>query len=152
MAAFIVADSSVFILGKSLEGEVITVPSVERELKDIRSKMKFQISSVRIESPSKQALLDAQKAARETGDLTLLSGTDLDLLAKALELQAVLATDDYALQNVAVHLGLKVEPVVQHGIRRKVVRLRRCFACGKTYEEDICPVCGTPPRRRKKGW
>ncbi|MDI9617182.1 MAG: hypothetical protein QFX31_07455 [Methanothrix sp.] len=148
---YIVADASVFILGKPLKGEVITVPAVEQELKDIRSRIKLQISDVRIEPPTKEALKRATDAARETGDLSRLSQTDLEVLAKAIEYDAVLATDDYALQNVAVHLGLRVEPVVQRGIRRFIKRTQRCPGCGRAFEGDLCPVCGTPPRGRKRG-
>ncbi len=149
---YVVADASVFIVGKLLKGEVITVPSVEQELKDLRSKIKFEIANVRIEAATSDALRRAREAARETGDLPRLSETDLEVLAKAIEYGATLATDDYALQNVAVHLGLKVEPVAQRGIKRFIKRTQRCAGCGRAFEGDICPVCGTPPRKRKKGW
>ncbi|HOT07207.1 MAG: Endoribonuclease Nob1 [Methanosaeta sp. PtaB.Bin039] len=149
MGAYIVADSSVFILGKELPGEVITVPSVVRELKDIRSRMRFQISDIRVESPSGRSLARVRMAAEETGDLRALSATDLEILAKALELGAAVATDDYALQNLAAHLDLKIEPVAQPGIRRSRVRKQRCYACKNAYEGDSCPVCGTPPRSGK---
>ncbi|NYT02370.1 MAG: hypothetical protein GKC10_06420 [Methanosarcinales archaeon] len=152
MAGYIVADASVFILGKELQGEVITVPSVERELKDIRSRMRLQISQVRVEEPTREALGRAVQAARETGDISTLSSTDLDLLGKAVECQGTIATDDYAVQNVALHLGIAIEPVAQHGIRRKLKRSQKCPGCGRPFEGDLCPVCGTPPRKRKKEW
>ena len=152
MVALIVADSSVFIYGKALEGEVVTVPGVEAELKDIRSRMRLQISGVRIEAPSAEALERARATARETGDDAVLSEVDMELLAKALELSARLATDDYALQNVALHLGIKVEPVAQPRIRKIVKRTQRCIGCGRPFEGEECPVCGTPAKRRKGGY
>ena len=152
MVALIVADSSVFIYGKVLEGEVVTVPGVEAELKDIRSRMRLQISGVRIEAPSKDSLERARATARETGDDAVLSEVDMELLAKALELSARLATDDYALQNAALHLGLKVEPVAQPRIRKIVKRTQRCIGCGRPFEGEECPVCGTPAKRRKVGY
>jgi UPF0271 protein len=152
MVALIVADSSVFIYGKPLAGEVVTVPGVEAELKDIRSRMRFQISGVRIEAPSAKALERARIAARETGDDAVLSEVDLELLAKALELSVKLATDDYALQNVALHLGIEVEPVAQPRIRKIVKRTRRCIGCGRPFEGEECPVCGTPAGKRKGGY
>ncbi len=151
MVALIVADSSVFIYGKALEGEVVTVPGVEAELKDIRSRMRLQISGARVEAPSKGSLDRARAAAQETGDDAVLSEVDLELLAKALELSAKLATDDYALQNAALHLGIKVEPVAQPRIRKIVKRTQRCIGCGRPFEGEECPVCGTPARRRKGG-
>jgi UPF0271 protein len=152
MCALIVADSSVFICGKALEGEIVTVPGVEGELKDIRSRMRLQISGVRIEAPSSEALERARAAARETGDNAVLSEVDLELLAKALELSACLATDDYALQNAALHLGLRVETVAQPRIRKIVKRTQRCIGCGRPFEGEECPVCGTPAKKRKGGY
>lgn len=150
MCAYVVADSSVFILGKRPEGEVITVPSVEAELKDIRSKSLLHIFDVRVESPSATAVKAARAAARETGDIAVLSEADLDVLAKAFELGAMIATDDYAVQNVALHLGLDVEPVGQPVIKRRMKRVQRCSGCGRTFEGDACPDCGTPRKARAR--
>jgi UPF0271 protein len=152
MCAFIVADASLFIWGKrpEIEGELITVPAVERELKDLRSKSLLHIYGTRVESPSAEALQRARKAAEETGDISVLSSADLEVLAKALEYEATLATDDYALQNVALHLGLKIEPVGQPAIKRKMRRVQRCMACGRAFEGEACPDCGTPKKRRER--
>ena len=150
MCACIVADSSVFILGKRLEGELITVPAVERELKDIRSRLLLQICGARVESPSANALKRATEAARETGDIRVLSQADLEVLAKALEYQARLATDDYAVQNVALHLGIPIEPIGQPIIKKRIKHTLKCFGCGATFEGEACPDCGTPFRRKKR--
>lgn len=143
------ADTSVFIWGKMPEGELITVPAVEQELKDLRSKAIFSISEVRVESPSGEALKKARQAAQETGDIRVLSTTDLEVLAKAVEYRASVATDDYALQNVALHLGLKIEPIGQPAIKRKLRRVQRCHACGEAFDGEACPECGTPAKRRR---
>ena len=145
------ADSSVFIYGKDLDGVVVTVPGVEGELKDISSRMRLQISDVKIEPPSKEMIDNAQQAALETGDAQVLSEVDLEVLAKALELDAVLATDDYAVQNVALHLGLLVEPVAQPRIKKVIKRkiIMKCAGCGRPFQGDECPICGTPARRNK---
>jgi UPF0271 protein len=150
MCACIVVDSSVFILGKKLEGELITVPAVECELKDIRSKSLLGIYGARVESPCADSLDKATKAAHETGDIRVLSRADLEVLAKALEYDAVLATDDYAVQNVALHLGISIEPIVQPVIKRRMKRVLKCYACGAKYDGEACPDCGTPARRKKR--
>ena len=147
---YVVADASVFIWGKRPEGELITVPAVEAELKDIRTKSLLHIFEARVESPSPQARKAAQHAAAETGDLKALSSADLDVLAKALEYRAVLATDDYALQNVALHLGLKIEPIGQPRIKRMLKHVQRCQGCGSRFEGEACPDCGTPARKKKR--
>lgn len=147
---YVVADASVFIWGKRPEGELITVPAVEAELKDIRTKSRLFLFEARVESPSSQAMRAARSAAAETGDLKSLSPADLEVLAKALEYRAVLATDDYALQNVALHLGLKIEPIGQPRIKRKLKHVQRCHGCGHRFEGEACPDCGTPARKKKR--
>jgi UPF0271 protein len=146
---YVVADASVFIWGKRPDGELITTPAVEAELKDIRTKSLLHIFEARVEGPTLQALKIVQKAALETGDIKVLSPADLEVLAKALEYRAVLATDDYALQNVALHLGLEIEPVGQPRIKRELKRVQKCQGCGKRFEGEACPDCGTPARKKK---
>jgi UPF0271 protein len=152
MDVYVVADASVFIWGKRPDGELISSPAVEAELKDLRSRSRFHIFGARAEAPSSQALKAARQAAEETGDIMVLSSADLEVLALAHEHGAVLATDDYALQNVALHLGLKIEPVGQQAIKRKLRRVRRCRACGHVLEvnENTCPDCGTPATKKKR--
>jgi len=147
---YVVADASVFIWGKRPAGELITVPAVEAELKDIRTKSLLAIFEARVESPTSQARKAAERAAAETGDLKVLSPADLDVLAKALEYRAILATDDYALQNVALHLGLKIEPIGQPRIKRLLKHVQRCQGCGRSFEGEACPDCGTPARKKKR--
>ena len=147
---YVVADASVFIWGKRPAGELITVPAVEAELKDIRTKSLLHIFEARVESPTSLARKAAQHAATETGDLKALSSADLDVLAKALEYRAILATDDYALQNVALHLGLKIEPIGQPRIKRLLKHVQRCQGCGSRFEGEACPDCGTPARKKKR--
>ncbi|MGB4678689.1 NOB1 family endonuclease, partial [Methanothrix sp.] len=145
-----VADASVFIWGKRPQGELITVPAVEAELKDIRARSRLYIYDTRVEGPSSMALKAARGAAEETGDIRSLSAADLEVLAKALELRATLATDDYALQNVALHLGLKIEPIGQPRIKKKRKYIQRCQGCGRRFEGEACPDCGTPAGKRKR--
>ena len=110
----------------------------------------LHIFEARVESPTSQALKDAREAAAKTGDIAVLSAADLEVLAKALEYGAVLATDDYALQNVALHLGLRIEPIGQPRIRRELCRVLKCQGCGKSFEGEACPDCGTPARKKKR--
>jgi UPF0271 protein len=147
---YIVADASVFIWGKRPEGELITTPAVVAELLDIRTKSMLHIFEARVESPTSRALNEAREAATKTGDIRVLSPADLEVLAKALEYRAVLATDDYALQNVALHLGLKIEPIGQPRIKRKLMHVQRCHGCGERFEGEVCPDCGTPFRKKKR--
>jgi UPF0271 protein len=84
---------------------------------------------------------------QQSGDAGMLSTTDLGLLALALDVGGTVVTDDFALQNVALHLEVPILPIHQ---RRAKVRTGkyRCIGCGR-YGEDhgSCPVCGSPMKR-----
>ena len=114
-----IADSAVFIMGKPVDAiRTITVPSVVEELKSSESKLRFDLAreqGLGVELPSREALERVAEVSGVSKDREELSLTDVDVLAKAYDLkeEAVLLTDDYAVQNVANILGIKVEPVVQ---------------------------------------
>jgi UPF0271 protein len=88
--------------------------------------------------------------AKTTTDITVLSTTDHDLLALALDLGADLYTDDFAIQNVALVLGVKTVPILQRKARR-VHWKYRCSGCGRYAKQDgECTVCGAPIKRKLK--
>lgn len=65
--------------------------------------------------------------------------------------EGVLLTDDYAVQNVASMLGIKVEPVVQKKIKDVLIWQKVCIGCKRKFDSgDICPVCGSPMRKGRK--
>ena len=151
MPAYI-ADSSVFILGMPLppppQNRTITTPDVLRELKDMQSKMALEAAvdqGMRIEPPLPHLVSKVCDHARATGDIARLSETDIGLLAKTLEYDGSLCTDDYAIQNVAESLGIKTEPIAQEQIRETFEWGMRCTGCGRRFEsgDQTCPVCGS---------
>jgi UPF0271 protein len=80
----------------------------------------------------------------------VLSPADRDILALALELGAVLITDDFAVQNVAHRLGIATRSIRQRPAR--AIRWRyRCSGCGRYWQEPgDCPVCGAQIKRKIK--
>ena len=147
-----IADSSVFILGMPLphspQNPIITTPDVLSELKDMQSRVAFEAavdSGMAIEAPLPHLVAEIRAHARATGDLDRLSGTDIGILAKALEHNGILYTDDYAIQNVASGLGIETKPIVQEQIRETFEWGRRCVGCGRKFESGLrtCPVCGS---------
>jgi len=112
-----IADSSLFIIGKRIEGNIVTVPSVANEIRDERSRTILELMDVRIEPPLQSFIGEVRSKARVTKDSEELSKTDIDVIAKALEYSrnedTILVTDDYAVQNTAIQLGIKVMPAGQ---------------------------------------
>ena len=143
-----IADSSIFIIGKRIEGNIITVPSVVDEIRDERSRTILELMNVRIEPPLQILIKEVMSKARTTKDSEELSKTDIGLLAKALEYtrneDTILITDDYAVQNTAIHLGIKVMPAGQKKIKDVLLWEKFCIGCKRRFPQgDDCPVCGT---------
>lgn len=154
---YYIADSAVFIMGYPVESTLlITVPSVVNELKSSEAASRFELArdvGARVEAPQSGMIEDVLNMAKHTRDVEELSATDIDVLAKALERKddATLLTDDYAVQNVAVMLGIDVKPVAQKKIRDILVWEKQCVGCRKRFDEgDVCPICGSDLKKRRK--
>lgn len=150
-----IADASLFIIRKRLEGNVITVPSVVDELHDENSRTTLELMNVRVEPPLSSFRKEVMTKAGITRDSEELSGTDIDILAKALEYShredTVLVTDDFAVQNTALQLGIKVMPAGQRKIRDVLIWEKQCIGCKRRFPQgDECPVCGSPMKKRRK--
>ncbi len=146
-------DASFFFSGLVLDGEIATPPSVVEELADLRSKGRLEAllaSGLSVIPPSAESLRRVAEAAGETGDTPRLSAADADLLALSLDLEATVVTDDYAVQNVALRLGLGVRGILQRKARPRRWKFR-CPGCNRRYEAaGTCPDCGSALKRTLK--
>jgi UPF0271 protein len=148
-----VLDASFFFGDFPVEGVIVTVPQVVDELRDIRAKGNFEkwcARGLRVQSPTEKSRKRVFLVASATKDITVISTTDHDLLALALDLGADLYTDDFAIQNIALALGVKTIPLLQRKARR-VHWKYRCSGCGRYAEHDgECRVCGAAIKRKLK--
>ncbi len=149
----LVLDASVFFSEMPVEEAAWTTPSVVGELGDLHAKCRFTAlaaTGLRVREPREEDLVRVDAAALRTGDAGVLSGTDRDILALALELEAVLVTDDFAVQNVAHRLEIGTRSIRQRPAR--AIRWRyRCSGCGRYWREPgECPVCGAAIKRKLK--
>ncbi len=155
----LVIDAAIFIQGIDVEG--YTTPKVIEEVRDPESKLFLEslisAGKVKVLMPSGESIEVIKMKALETGELDELSEADIEVLALAYELKAVLFTDDYNLQNIAKTLGIRFK-TLKRGIR-KVIRWRYvCIGCDKKFDREppggICPDCGSPvrllPRKQKR--
>ena len=128
-------------------------------------------------SPDRAALLDSMglvfcqpnqdsieltlDAAKESGDISGISETDLALLSLALERSALLITDDYRMQNIATVLGIEWQGVSQVGISEVWSWTFVCSGCGKEFDApkstnakrkqyEDCRDCGSTLRLKRK--
>ncbi|MCX6666020.1 MAG: nucleic acid-binding protein [Euryarchaeota archaeon] len=153
-----IVDTSVFLSGKPLHIEdatLITTSGVSSEIqpggRDFRSFELLQEKGLMIESPSKQSLKEMKAIAEKTGDIMRLSSADLEVLALAYDfskkenIEVIILTDDYSIQNVADVAHLVFQGFSQKGITKRFKWHWRCPGCGKQFNESIsiCSVCGT---------
>jgi UPF0271 protein len=90
-------------------------------------------------------LYKVESQAKITGDIERVSEADLEILSLALELRAILLTDDYSIQNIATKLGVEYKGISQEGIEKTIRWRNRCKGCGRYWEKmhESCPVCGS---------
>ncbi len=147
-----VLDAAAFLNSSFLpEGELYTTPSVLSELK---SEKRFLVpEDINVREPRQEFVGRVRRLAAYTGDDYWLSEADVDILALALEIGGTLVTDDFHVQNVAAHAGVKFEGITAE-IRERCIWRRVCPVCGKEYHPSkrVCPACGarlTLPRRTR---
>jgi UPF0271 protein len=148
-----VLDSSFFFYDLPIEGELFTTGSVVSELKDLRSKGKLEqllAAGLIVTDPLPGSVREVAAAAIKTGDSPVLSVTDHDLLALAKERDAILYTDDFAVQNIASALGIRTQPMQQRRARQ-IQWKYRCSGCGRYADKPgECLVCGAEVKRKLK--
>ena len=150
-----VLDTSALLTGKPFPGKLWTTAGVVSELQGLgEERLLDPILDIVlfVAQPQHTILEEIDCVARASGDARTLSDTDRELLALAKEKGARLVTDDYAMQNVAVSLGIAYTGIDQKEITEKVVWGFRCKGCGRSFEEPPadCPVCGSPVIRKRK--
>ena len=144
----------------------VCAPSQRVELERLSPARAMLVEAVNIEwrPVSKAAMEQAVAAATVSGDLPRLSDVDLDVLALALEANAVLYTDDYRMQNTHKLAGGAVEAVVNVASKHVWIWEQRCTGCGavsavdgevKRSKHDVvgeCRVCGSALKvKRRRG-
>src|SRR4030042_4323041 len=123
--------------------EIITVQEVVEEVKDRVSSMKLSGLRFKIIEPSKTAIDEIKKIAKETGDLEKLSATDIKVLALSKEKNCTVISDDRNVQNIAEKLNIKYVSIFNKKITKLIVWKKFCKNCRKKYDKgNVCSVCG----------
>lgn len=152
-----VLDTMAFMQGLGLSGEMdfYTVPGVENELRGSEDRERFDhfrdIGLV-IQEPTQSSLDSIIQRSGVTGDDKRLSDVDISLLALALDLDAVIVTDDYSIQNMADELSIGYMTLTEQGIKKVIIWELRCTGCGRVWDKkyDECPVCGLDIKTKVK--
>ncbi|HEQ78990.1 MAG TPA: ribonuclease VapC [Euryarchaeota archaeon] len=146
-----VLDSGAIIFGVDLKGAVTTNLIID-EVKSRNATWNLETlenDGLEVLTPKSEWLKKAREGAKGSGDLRKLSKADISIIALALELDGIILTDDYAVQNVASILSLKCLPVEKEKIGKVLKWEWLCKKCKKKLEsEDECPICGGTAYRR----
>ena len=147
-----VLDASAFVHDYTTDDRTASVPEVAEELTG-ETAYRFDAeegAGMRVHVPADETVARVRRAAGDTGDDGVLSRTDRRLLAAALELDAVLVTDDYAVQNVAETLDVETEVIARDGIEERRDWRFQCRGCGREFDDDEgrCPICGSELTRK----
>ncbi|WP_435319526.1 NOB1 family endonuclease [Haloarchaeobius sp. TZWSO28] len=147
-----VLDSSAFINEYHTSNDTATIPMVRDELEgeSVYRYDAMEGAGMHVHIPDTETTERVRRAARETGDLDVLSDTDIRLVAASFELDGTLVTDDYAMQNVAEKLNVGVEVIARDGIDERRDWRFQCAGCGREFDEnkDRCPICGSALSRK----
>ena len=150
-----VLDSVAFLTRRHPQGELLPVSGVEPELVNRRSReyhAQLAAAGMQVSVADVAAREQVETTSQETGDGGVLSAVDTELLALALERNATLITDDFAMQNVAAALKIVWLPVETAGIARELRWRWTCVGCRQHCDEPHgeCPTCGSELRRTRR--
>ncbi len=149
-----IIDTSAILSGKLniWENDYIYPDSVIQEIRSGSLEKILEVADIKTCSPDPEYIKMAGEAALKTGDYHVLSSTDIDVIALAIELNGIIITDDYAIQNVARYCGIEYTEGGISGIKKNIIWKYRCAGCHKIYSEyrKICPVCGHEVKRYSK--
>ena len=143
-----ILDTCAFFTQMHPNGKIATVTNIKDEIINRQSKQYYsnlKSKGLKIIEPVKESLDFIKKKAKETGDLDVLSLTDIKILALGYELQGTIISDDFAIQNVSLYNGLDV--ISCSGKKIKEIRIwkYRCSACKLVINEksETCNICGS---------
>ena len=150
----IILDSSALFSMENLpEGDCVCPPGVIDELRKYKDRrLDLWGDMLRVSDCSPESMERVKEEARKSGDLGRLSPVDLTVIALGLDLNGVVYSDDYSIENVCTRLGIQYRPVGTGGIRKVEKWNYQCIGCKKWYKEkmDECPICGSPMKAHRK--
>ena len=141
-----ILDSSFFFGDYQLDGDCFVSPLVVDELKDTSTKLRFEVlknHGLVVCEPNTESISKVCEKAKNTGDLPVLSDTDINVISLGLYLNGTVVSDDFAVQNVCLHLNIPVKNILQKRAKSRVWK-HICSGCRSEIPVDVteCPICG----------
>ncbi len=163
MEPFYVVDAGVLFSDwmNKIQRKCVTTSSIINEIRNRpsiqRAEAMISVGRLSIEEPSLTIKEDVQKVAETTGDASVLSVQDIELIALALQrmqngTSVILVSSDLAILNTGKKLGIPILDPKDRMIH-EVEWMLKCPACGHSTQDASmkeCIVCGTEMRRSMK--
>lgn len=134
-----------------LSGDFVLPGKVVEEIRKgfLARKLEAAEESIKIMDPDQESRQKVRSAASETGDIDVMSDTDVDVIAVALMIGGTVVSDDYAVQNTCEHMGIPAVSSSIKGIRKEIRWIWRCTGCRKKFSKHLkkCTVCGHELKR-----
>lgn len=134
----------------------ITTERIVEEIRNRPSKMRIDnlksVGRLRVESVEIDFISKVSHAAEMTGDVEVLSETDIELIGLALSkhnlgIFVTLVSSDFAVLNTANYLEIGVLDLTGK-MKSAIHWIMICPACNHRGSSGVeCPVCGTKLRR-----
>lgn len=131
-----------------LKGKKWTTEEVKNEIKDFKSKALFTIAGVNIAEPSSESIKKVKNYAENSGDLSLLSETDIKIIALAIDFDAIVVSDDFDIQNVCHGMRVDYKSASGKEISYAFKRKPWCDSCKRVRSGKKCRVCGEDLRMK----
>lgn len=104
-----------------------------------------------IQDPSDEIIDFVISKSKQIGNYNSLSSADISIISLAYDLKLTLITDDFAVQNLSLILGINVRSLGNSGIKKLRRYINYCPCCGKVYNNQIeCTACGVKIKRKYK--
>jgi endoribonuclease Nob1 len=111
-----------------------------------------ETGKLRVVDPNEESVSEVKNVMANSGDSLKLSEADISVLALAHQMKKTLISDDYAVENTAMLLGISIKALGTKGIRNVRKWILYCYSCGRAYgpRTNECLICGNRLRRRFK--
>ena len=149
---FVLDSSALFSMEDLPDDHVCTQGVVDELLKYKDPRVDRWGDLLRVSGCTERSVAKVKDAAKKSGDAGRLSDVDVSVIALAIDINGIVLTDDFSIQNVCKIMGIEYRSVGTEGIKKIEKWNYRCNGCGRWYKEKLndCPICGSSMRSCRK--
>ena len=144
-----ILDANVLLHGRETKEftEPVTIPEVTEEMKSTQGKRRLENTDIEVRKAPELSLKKVKKVSDSINSPT--SDVDEKLIALAENMDGTVVSDDKAVQNLALHLGIDFQGYMENKIDEKRDWRIECGSCGRETSRTPCPRCGSRNPVRK---